>query len=78
MFADLKVKIDYVHTAVAAYEGNLAFVVMTGSASCGKRICDVIKSYADEHSVVRHTVLRHSHMEAFYLTPILPETIIKT
>jgi hypothetical protein len=62
LFADLTKKIDYVHTAVTAYEGNLAFVVMAGNASSGKRICDIIKSYTKEHSVVRHTVLRHGHI----------------
>jgi hypothetical protein len=62
LFPDLTKKLDYVHTAVAAYEGNLAFVVMAGNATCGKRIFDVIKGYAEEHSDVRHTVLRHGHI----------------
>ncbi len=62
LFADLKIRLNYVHTAVTAYEGNLAFVVMAGNASSGIRICDVIKSYTKEHNVVRHTVLRHDHI----------------
>lgn len=62
LFPDLTKKLDYINTAVAAYEGNLAFVAMASNASCGKRICDVIKSYAVEPSVVHQKVLRHGHI----------------
>lgn len=58
LFADLKDSLSYAHTAVAAHEGNLAFVAVAGNASAGRRIIDAIKSYADEHPVVCHTVLR--------------------
>lgn len=58
LFADLKDKLEYADTAVAAYEGNLAFVAMAGNASAGGSIFAAIKGYAKEHRVVRHTVLR--------------------
>lgn len=58
LFADLKDKLEYADTAVAAYEGNLAFVAMAGNASAGRSILAAIKDYAKEHRVVLHTVLR--------------------
>lgn len=58
LFADLKDKLEYADTAVAAYEGNLSFVAMAGNASAGRSIFATIKGYAKEHRVVRHTVLR--------------------
>ena len=61
LFSDLKDNLSYVHTAVAAYEGNLAFVAMAGNESAGRRIFAAIKSYANKHSVVCHTVLRGDH-----------------
>ena len=65
LFVDLKENLGYVHTAIAAYESNLAFVAMAGTASAGKRVLSAIQSYADEHLVephiVRHSVLRNGH-----------------
>ena len=61
LFSDLKDNLSYAHTAVAAYEGNLAFVAMAGNESAGKRIFAAIKGYANEHRVVRHTALRGNH-----------------
>lgn len=58
IFADLRNSLDYAHTAVAAYESNLAFVAIAGGVSAGERIFSAIKSYANEHPVVCHTVLR--------------------
>lgn len=58
LFADFKGNLGYAHTAVAAYEGNLAFIAMAGNASAGRRIFAVIEDYTNEHSVVCHTVLR--------------------
>jgi len=48
----------YAHTVVAAHEGNLAFVAIAGNESAGGRIFNAIESYANEHPVVYHTVLR--------------------
>jgi hypothetical protein len=61
VFADLKNSLGYAHTAVAAHEGNLAFVAMAGDAPAGRRIFAAIESYANEHRVVRHPVLRGNH-----------------
>lgn len=61
LFADLKDKLEYADTAVAAYEGNLSFVAMAGNPSAGKRLFDAIKGYADGHHLVNHTVLRGVH-----------------
>ena len=58
LFADLKDSLGYAHTAVAAHEGNLAFVAMAGNASAGRRIFAAIESYANEHPVVCHALLR--------------------
>jgi len=58
LFPDLKNSLVYAHTVVAAHESNLAFVAMAGNASTGKRIIASIESYANEHPVVCHTVLR--------------------
>ncbi len=61
LFSDLKDNLSYAHTAVAAYEGNLAFVAMAGNESTDRRIFAATKGYADEHSVVCHTLLRGAH-----------------
>jgi len=61
LFSDLKDNLSYAHTAVVAYEGNLAFVAIAGNESAGKRIFAAIKGYANEHHVVCHTVLRGDH-----------------
>ena len=61
LFADLKDSLSYAHTAVAAHEGNLAFVAMASNASAGRQIFATMKSYTDEHPVVCHTVLRGKH-----------------
>ncbi|MEW6502243.1 MAG: hypothetical protein ACOY8P_06000 [Thermodesulfobacteriota bacterium] len=61
LFADLKTSLGYAHTAVAAYEGNLAFVAIAGKLSVGRRIFDAMKSYANEHMVVQFAVLRGDH-----------------
>lgn len=61
LFEELKESLEYVHTLVVVYEGNLAFVAIAGAASGGKRILPAIQSYANEHPVVRHIVLKDSH-----------------
>lgn len=58
LFAELSGKLGYLHTAVATYESNLAFVAMAGNASAGQRIATVIQSYAKEHPIVEHILLR--------------------
>jgi hypothetical protein len=62
LFADLKDSLSYAHTAVAVHESNLAFVAIAGNAPAGRRIVAAINSYADEHPVVCHTVLRGFHV----------------
>ena len=49
LFADLTENLDYAHTAVAAYESDLAFVAMAGKEDAGNRIHKSIKDYADLH-----------------------------
>lgn len=61
LFADLNENLGYVYTAVAAHESNLAFVAMAGTASGGKRVLSAIQSYAAEHPIVFHKVLRDGH-----------------
>jgi len=62
LFIDLKKSLSYVHTAVAAYERDLAFVALAGNASAGRRVIAAVESYAHEHGVVRHNVLKQSHV----------------
>jgi hypothetical protein len=61
LFADLNENLGYVNTVVAAHEGNLAFIAMATTGSTGKRILSAMRSYANEHPVVRCTVLRIDH-----------------
>lgn len=49
LFADLTENLGYAHTAVAAYESDLAFVAMAGNEKTGHRIHKSIKNYADLH-----------------------------
>jgi hypothetical protein len=49
-FAGLARHLAYVHTAVAAYEANLAFVAMAGNATAGRRIATAIQEYAGTKS----------------------------
>jgi hypothetical protein len=58
LFAELKEKLCYVHTAIASHEGNLAFIAMAGNPSAGQRVAAAIQRYAEEHPFVRHTLLR--------------------
>jgi hypothetical protein len=62
LFADLKDSLSYAHTAVAVHESNLAFVAIAGNAPAGRRIVAAINSYADEHPVVCHTMLKGCHV----------------
>jgi hypothetical protein len=55
LFDDLTQNLAYVHTAVVAYESNLAFVAMAGNATTGKHIATAMKEYADRNPPVRFT-----------------------
>lgn len=57
VFDDLTHGLDYVHTAVVAYESNLAFVAMAGNAIAGKNIATAMKEYADRNPPVDFTSL---------------------
>lgn len=57
LFTDLASSLSYVQVVVVAHESNLAFVVMAGNRSTGRRMIAAIRSYANEHSVVCCTVL---------------------
>ena len=58
LFADFAAKLDYVHAAIAAHEANLAFIAMAGNASAGQRVAAAIQRYAEDHPIVRHTLLK--------------------
>jgi hypothetical protein len=62
VFADLIKRLDYTYTAVAAHEGNLAFVALAGNESAGRRITAAVESYANEHEVLRYKLLRKGHV----------------
>lgn len=62
LFNDLKTSLSYVHTAVSAYEGNLAFVALAGNASAGRRVIAAVESYTRGHGVVCHNVLKNNHV----------------
>jgi hypothetical protein len=47
LFADLTKKLTYAHTAIAAYEANLAFVAMAGNATVGRRVATAMEEYAE-------------------------------
>jgi len=64
VFFDLKDNLNYAHTVVAAYEGNLAFVAITGNHLVGQRILDAMKSYADQYS----KVIKISHLSELWRT----------
>jgi hypothetical protein len=57
LFADLTQNLGYVHTAVAVYESNLAFVAMAGTGRAGNQIATILKKYADAHPAVSFTSL---------------------
>lgn len=59
LFADLKQRLGYAHTAIAAHEGNLAFLTLTNNADAATRVLGAVESYASEHPVVSHSVLIH-------------------
>lgn len=58
LFSDLNENLSYAHTAVASYEGNLAFVAMAANGSAGNRMISAMKDYTNNHSVVSYKVLR--------------------
>jgi hypothetical protein len=60
LFADLARRLDYVHTAVAAHEANLAFVAMAGNAVSGHRVNSALVAYANSNPAVKVTSLRNS------------------
>jgi len=59
LFSDFKTSLSYVHTAVAAYEGNLAFVAVAGNAFAGRRVNGAFEGYANGHGVVSHSVIKN-------------------
>jgi len=61
VFAGLMKSLDYTHTAVAAHEGNLAFVALAGNESAGRRVIAAVEKYANEHKIVRHKLLKDGH-----------------
>ena len=61
VFKGINAKLGYVHTAVAAYESNLAFVAIAKTAAGGNRLQVAIMNYAEGHPAVCHAVLREGH-----------------
>lgn len=49
LFAELKDKLDYADTAIAAYESDIAFVAITKNKMTGDRISKLINAYANDH-----------------------------
>lgn len=58
VLTELGEKLSYVHTAAAAYEGNLAFIAMAHNVSAGNRVISTVRSYAEVHPIVRFRLLR--------------------
>jgi hypothetical protein len=58
IFADLKNGLEYAHSAVAAHEGNIAFVALATNDSSGERINSALKCYAKKHSIARQEILK--------------------
>ena len=81
VFADLTVRMGYAHTAIAAYEGNLAFVALANNASAGSRVRAVIENYANaprKHPNVRVAVLRDAlSLTHKWATPSPPSPLPK-
>lgn len=54
LFADLKSKLEtYSHTAIAAYESDIALIAIAKVDSTANRIVNSISSYAEQHPVVQ-------------------------
>ena len=61
LFAELTERLCYIHTAAAAYEGNLALVAMANNSLAGQRVASAIQSYSEEHPLVHHVLLKDGH-----------------
>jgi hypothetical protein len=60
VFADLSIKLDYVDTAVAVYESDLAFVALAYHSAAGKDIMTILEKYVADHTAVHFIKLREN------------------
>jgi hypothetical protein len=58
VFAGLSARLDYARLAVAAYEGDLAFVVLANCTKSGVRARLALEGYVSQHRTVRSCQLR--------------------
>lgn len=59
LFTELETELNYVTTAIAVFESNLAFIALASDAMSGRRVIEAMTEYAKAHPVVKVEILKN-------------------